>query len=123
MKTSKNSALQNLLNLANESGAIKSNETTKSNIYKECYFEGVTDEKEEKKIRRTLRNIAINFLSLLANAKDKKEFTTNYAKFEKFFKETYVSEKVDFSVFETLRKDSAKKTLQGAITNFEKYSK
>lgn len=119
----KNSALQNLLNLANESGAIKSTETTKQNIYQSKYFEGVTDEKEEKKIRRTLRNVAINFLSLLANAKDKKEFTANYAKFEKFFKETYVSEKVDFSVFDTLRKDSAKKTLQGAITNFQKFSK
>ena len=119
----KNSALKNLLNLANESGAIKSNETTKSNIYKDIYFDGVTDEKEEKKIRRTLRNIAINFLSLLANSKDKKEFSANYAKFEKFFKETYTSEKVDFSVFDTLRKDSAKKVLQGAITNFEKYNK
>ena len=119
----KNSALKNLLNLANESGAIKSNETTKSNIYKEIYFEGVTDEKEEKKIRRTLRNIAINFLSLLANAKDKKEFDANYKKFEKFFKETYTSEKLDFSVFDTLRKDSAKKTLQGAISNFEKFNK
>ena len=119
----KNSALQNLLNLANESGAIKSTETTKQNIYQSKYFEGVTDEKEEKKIRRTLRNVAINFLSLLANAKDKKEFADNYKKFEKFFKETYVFEKVDFSVFETLRKDSAKKTLQGAITNFEKYNK
>ena len=118
----KNSALQNLLNLAKESGAIQSNETTKSNIYKECYFEGAT-EKEEKKIRKILRNTAINFLSLLANSKDKKEFAANYAKFEKFFKETYVSEKVDFSVFETLRKDSAKKTLQGAISNFEKYNK
>jgi hypothetical protein len=119
----KNSALQNLLNLANESGAIKSTETTKSNIYKECYFDGVTDEKEEKKIRRTLRNIAINFLSLLANAKDKKEFDANYNKFAKFFAETYTEEKVNFSVFDTLRKDSAKKVLQGAITNFEKYNK
>lgn len=119
----KNLALKNLLNLANESGAIKSSETTKSNIYKDIYFEGVTDEKEEKKIRRTLRNIAINFLSLLANSKDKKEFSVNYAKFEKFFKETYTSEKVDFSVFDTLRKDSAKKTLHGAISNFEKYNK
>jgi len=119
----KNSALKNLLTLANESGAIKSTETTKSNIYKDIYFEGVTDEKEEKKIRRTLRNIAINFLSLLANAKDKKEFSANYAKFEKFFAETYVSEKVDFSVFDTLRKDSAKKVLQGAISNFEKFNK
>ena len=119
----KNSALKNLLTLANESGVIKSSETTKSNIYKDIYFEGVTDEKEEKKIRRTLRNIAINFLSLLANSKDKKEFADNYKKFEKFFKETYVSEKVDFSVFDTLRKDSAKKTLQGAISNFEKFSK
>jgi len=119
----KNSALSNLLNLAKDSGAIKSSETTKSNIYKECYFEGVIDEKEEKKIRRTLRNIAINFLSLLASAKDKKEFADSYKKFEKFFKETYVSEKVDFSVFDTLRKDSAKKVLQGAISNFEKFNK
>lgn len=119
----KNSALQNLLKLANDSGAIKSTETTKSNIYKECYFEGVTDEKEEKKIRRTLRNVAINFLSLLANCKDKREFAENYKKFEKFFKETYVSENVDFSVFDTLRKDSAKKILHGAISNFEKFNK
>ena len=119
----KNSALKALLENAKSDGAIKSNETTKQNIYKDVYFEGVTNEKEEKKIRRTLRNIAINFLSLLANAKDKKEFAANYAKFEKFFKETYTSEKVDFSVFDTLRKDSAKKTLQGAISNFEKYNK
>ena len=119
----KNSALKTLLENAKNEGAIKSNETTKSNIYKDIYFEGVTDEKEEKKIRRTLRNIAINFLSLLANSKDKKEFSANYAKFEKFFKETYTSEKVDFSVFDTLRKDSAKKTLQGAISNFEKFNK
>lgn len=119
----KNSALKNLLTLANSDGAIKNNETTKSNIYKECYFEGVTNEKEEKKIRRTLRNLAINYLSLLASAKDKKEFSDNYKKFEKFFKETYTTEKVDFSIFDTLRKDSAKKTLQGAISNFEKYNK
>ncbi len=118
----KNSALKNLLNLAHESGAIKSTETTKNNIYKSIYFDGVT-EKEEKKIRRTLRDVAINFLSLLANAKDKKEFTDNYKKFEKFFKETYTNEKVDFSVYDTLRKDSAKKILQGAISNFEKYNK
>ena len=119
----KNSALKNLLNLANESGAIKSNETTKSNIYKDIYFEGVTSEKEEKKIRRTLRNLAINYLSLLAGAKDKKEFDANYKKFSKFFAETYISEKVDFSVFETLRKDSAKKVLETAKSNFEKYNK
>jgi hypothetical protein len=119
----KNSALKTLLENAKNEGAIKSNETTKQNIYKDIYFEGVTSEKEEKKIRRTLRNIAINFLSLLANSKDKKEFAANYAKFEKFFAETYTSEKVDFSVFDTLRKDSAKKVLQGAISNFEKYNK
>ena len=119
----KNSALEALLKLAKEQGAIKSNETTKQNIYQQKYFEGVTDEKEEKKIRRTLRNIAINFLSLLANSKDKKEFTANYAKFEKFYKDTYISENVDFSVFETLRKDSAKKVLEGAKSNFAKYNK
>ena len=60
---------------------------------------------------------------IASSSKDKKEFADNYKKFEKFFKETYVSEKVDFSVFDTLRKDSAKKTLQGAISNFEKYYK
>ena len=118
-----NNALKNLLETAKSSGAIKSSETTKNNIYKDIYFEGVTNEKEEKKIRRTLRNIAINYLQLLAGAKDKKEFAENYKKFSKFFAETYTCEKVDFSVFDTLRKDSAKKTLQGAISNFEKYNK
>lgn len=118
-----NNALKNLLETAKSSGAIKSSETTKNNIYKDIYFENVTDEKEEKKIRRTLRNIAINYLQLLAGAKDKKEFAENYKKFSKFFAETYTCEKVDFSVFDTLRKDSAKKTLQGAISNFEKYNK
>jgi len=118
-----NNALKALLENAKNEGAIKSNETTKNNIYKECYFEGVTDEKEEKKIRRTLRNIAINYLSLLAGAKDKKEFDTNYKKFEKFFSETYTAEKVDFSVFDTLRKDSAKKVLETAKSNFAKYNK
>lgn len=118
-----NKALKALLESAKNSGAIKSSETTKSNIYKECYFDGVTDEKEEKKIRRTLRNVAINYLSLLAGAKDKKEFDNNYKKFEKFFVDTYICEKVDFSVFDTLRKDSAKKVLQAAIKNAEKYNK
>lgn len=118
-----NNPLKNLLETAKSSGAIKSNETTKNNIYKDIYFEGVTNEKEEKKIRRILRNIAINYLQLLAGAKDKKEFAENYKKFAKFFAETYTCEKVDFSVFETLRKDSAKKTLQSAISNFEKFSK
>lgn len=118
-----NSALKALLENAKNEGAIKSNETTKQNIYQSKYFEGVTDEKEEKKIRRTLRNVAINYLSLIAGCKDKKDFATNYAKFEKFFKDTYVSEKVDFSVFETLRKDSAKKVLSAAISNVEKFSK
>ena len=119
----KNSALKTLLENAKNEGAIKSNETTKANIYKNIYFEGVTDEREEKKIRRTLRNLAINYLSLLAGAKDKKEFDANYKKFSKFFKETYVSEKIDFSVFDTLRKDSAKKVLETAKINFEKYNK
>lgn len=118
-----NNALKALLENAKKEGAIKSTETTKNNIYKDIYFEGVTDEKEEKKIRRILRNTAINYLQLLAGAKDKKEFTANYTKFAKFFADTYTSEKVDFSVFDTLRKDSAKKTLQGAISNFEKYNK
>lgn len=118
-----NNALKNLLETAKSSGAIKSSETTKNNIYKDIYFEGVTSEKEEKKIRRTLRNIAINYLQLLASAKDKKEFAENFKKFSKFFAETYTCEKVDFSVFETLRKDSAKKTLQSAISNFEKFNK
>lgn len=118
-----NNALKNALENAKKDGAIKSNETTKQNIYKEEYFAGVTDEREEKKIRRTLRNIAINYLSLLAGSKDKKEFTANYAKFEKFYKETYISEKVDFSTFDTLRKDSAKKVLSSAISNFNKWSK
>ena len=118
-----NNALKALIENAKKEGAIKSSETTKQNIYKEEYFAGVTDEKEEKKIRRTLRNIAINYLSLLAGSKDKKEFTANYSKFEKFYKETYINEKVDFSVFDTLRKDSAKKVLSSAITNFNKWSK
>lgn len=118
-----NNALKTLLESAKNSGAIKSTETTKNNIYKDIYFEDVTDEKEEKKIRRTLRNIAINYLQLLAGAKDKKEFTENYAKFEKFFADTYTCEKVDFSVFDTLRKDSAKKVLESAKINFAKYNK
>lgn len=119
----KNSALKTLLETAKNEGAIKSNETTKQNIYKDIYFDGVTSEKEEKKIRRTLRNLAINYLSLLASARDKKEFTESYKKFSKFFAETYISEKVDFSVFETFRKDSAKKVLETAKLNFEKYNK
>ena len=118
-----NNALKSLLESAKNSGAIKSSETTKNNIYKNIYFEGVTDEKEEKKIRRTLRNIAINYLQLLAGAKDKKEFITNYTKFEKFFADTYTCKKVDFSVFDTLRKDSAKKVLESAKSNFAKYNK
>lgn len=118
-----NSALTALLNLAKSEGAINSSETTKQNIYQSKYFEGVTDEREEKKIRRTLRNIAINFLSLLANAKDKKDFDINYKKFEKFYKDTYISEKIDFSVFDTLRKDSAKKILLAAKSNVEKFNK
>lgn len=118
-----NNALKALLEGAKNSGVIKSSETTKNNIYKDIYFEGVTSEKEEKKIRRTLRNIAINYLQLLASAKDKKEFSANYTKFEKFFAETYTLEKVDFSVFDTLRKDSAKKVLESAKSNFAKYNK
>ena len=118
-----NDALKNLLSIAKNEGAIKSTETTKQNIYQNKYFEGVTDEREEKKIRRTLRNIAINYLSLLAGSKDKKEFSANYQKFEKFFKDTYISEKIDFSVFDTLRKDSAKKVLSSAIANFNKWNK
>ena len=47
----------------------------------------------------------------------------SYKKFSKFFAETYISEKVDFSVFETLRKDSAKKVLETAKSKFEKYNK
>ena len=118
-----NNSLKALLENAKSSGVIKSNETTKNNIYKECYFEGVVDEKEEKKIRRTLRNIAINYLSILASAKDKKEFDTNYKKFAKFFADTYTCEKVDFSVFDSLRKDSAKKILETAKSNFNKWNK
>lgn len=119
----KNEALKSLLESAKKEGAIKSTETTKQNIYQSKYFEGVTDEREEKKIRRTLRNIAINYLSLIAGCKDKKSFDTEYKKFEKFFKDTYISEKVDFSIFDTLRKDSAKKILSSAIANYNKYSK
>ena len=116
-----NNALKSLLENAKNEGAIKNSETTKQNIYQSKYFEGVTDEKEEKKIRRTLRNVAINYLQLIASAKDKKSFDIEYKKFEKFFVDTYVTPKVDFSVFETLRKDSAKKVLENAKNNVAKY--
>lgn len=122
MKT-KNNALANLFAIAKNDGAVTKNETAKQNIYKSIYFENVTDEKEEKKIRRTLRNLAINYLQLIAGAKDKKTFAENYAKFEKFFAETYASEKVDFSVFENLRKESAQKIVASAKANCEKFSK
>lgn len=118
-----NNALKTLLENAKNEGAIKSTETTKNNIYKDIYFEDVTNEKEEKKIRRTLRSIAINYLSLLAGAKDKKEFSDNYKKFEKFFAETYKEEKVTFSIFDGFRKDYAKKVLEAAKSNFAKYNK
>lgn len=119
----KNDALNALLKCAKDSGVINSSETTKQNIYQEKYFVGIENEREEKKVRRTLRNIAINYLQLLANAKDKKEFSTNYTKFEKFYKDTYISQNVDFSVFDTLRKDSAKKVLESAKLNFAKWNK
>lgn len=117
-----NNALKALLEGAKKEGAIKSTENSQ-NIYQQKYFEGVTNEKEEKKVRRTLREIAINYLQLIASAKDKKEFTTNYAKFEKFFLDTYTEKEVTFSVFENLRKDSAKKILATAKENFAKYNK
>lgn len=123
MAKSKNSALANLFAIAKNDGAVTKNETAKQNIYKSIYFENVTDEKEEKKIRRTLRNLAINYLQLIAGAKDKKSFAENYAKFSKFFAETYASESVDFSVFDNLRKESAQKIVALAKANYEKFSK
>jgi hypothetical protein len=123
MSKSKNSALANLFAIAKNDGAVSKTENAKQNIYKSVFFEGVTDEKEEKKIRRTLRSLAINYLQLIAGAKDKKSFAENYAKFEKFFTETYANEKVDFSVFDGLRKESAQKILASAKANCEKFAK
>ena len=119
----KNDALKALLDLAKSEGVVSSNETTKQNIYQSKYFEGVVNDRDEKKIRRTLRNLAISFLSLVADAKDKNSFETNYKKFEKFYKDTYVSKDIDFSVFEGFRKESAQKVVAAAKKNIEKYSK
>lgn len=123
MAKSKNSALANLFAIAKSDGAVTKTENAKQNIYKNVFFEGVTDEKEERKIRRTLRSLAINYLQLIAGAKDKRSFAENYAKFSKFFAETYTSEKVDFSVFDGLRKESLQKIVALAKENCEKFSK
>ena len=118
----KNSALQSLLDMAKKDG-VKNNETTKQNIYQTKYFEGVSDEKTEKKIRRMLRDNVLSYLQLIVGSKDKKDFSENYKKFENVYKETYINQTIDFSIFDTLRKNKKKKTLQGAISNFEKYNK
>lgn len=123
MSKSKNSALANLFALAKSDGAITKNESAKQNIYKSIYFENVINEKEEKKVRRNLRDLAIKYLQLVASAKDKKSFAESYAKFSKFFAETYTSEKVDFSVFDGLRKESLQKIVASAKENCEKFSK
>lgn len=117
-----NDALKALLENAKKDG-VKNNETTKGNIYKDCYFVGVTNDREEKKIRRTLRDNVLSYLQLLVNCKDKKEFQTNYAKFEKVYKETYINSSVDFSVFDTLRKNSNQQLIATAKKVIEKFNK
>lgn len=118
----KNDALKALLESAKKDG-VKNSETTKQNIYQSKYFEGVTDEKEEKKTRRMLRDNILHYLQLLVSAKDKKEFAEKYAKFEKAYKDTYINQNIDFSIFDTLRRESNIKLIATAKTIIAKYSK
>lgn len=118
----KNSALKTLLENAKKDG-VKNSEVTKQNIYQSKYFEGVTDEKEEKKIRRTLRDNVLSYLQLIVGAKNKEEFTKNYAKFEKTYKDTYINQSIDFSIFDTLRKESNIQLVATAKKVIEKYNK
>ena len=117
-----NNALKALLENAKKDG-VKNYETTKQNIYQSKYFEGVTDEREEKSIRRKLRDNVLHYLQLLVSAKDKKEFAEKYAKFEKAYKDTYINQSVDFSIFDTLRKESNIKLVTLAKTIIAKYNK
>lgn len=118
-----NDALANLEKMAKEDGVSFSNETTKQNIYKKEYFEGVIDKDVEKGIRRKLRKLSEKYLLLLANTKDKKEFDVNYTKFKKFYNETFVFENYDFCAFDTLRSDSNIKLVSMAKEIVSKYTK
>lgn len=118
----KNSALQSLLDMAKKDG-VKNNETTKQNIYQTKYFEGVSDEKTEKKIRRMLRDNVLSYLQLIVGSKDKKDFSENYKKFENVYKETYINQTIDFSIFDTLRKEHNINLVATAKKVIEKYSK
>lgn len=120
MKT--NNALNVLFSLAKSDGAVTKNASAKSNIYQEKFFEGA-DESQEKAIRRKLRSLSLSYISLLAGAKDKKDFQTNFTKFSKFFAETYTTKKVDFSVFNGLRKERDIKLVAKAQENLKKFSK
>ena len=117
-----NNALKALLDNAKKDG-VKNAETTKQNIYQNKYFEDVTDERTEKKVRRTLRDNVLSYLQLIVGSKDKKDFTANYAKFEKVYKDTYINQNIDFSIFDGLRKEANIKLVANAKKVIEKYSK
>ena len=116
-----NNALKTLLENAKKDG-VKNSETTKQNIYQNKYFEGA-NEKEEKKTRRMLRDNVLHYMQLLVSAKDKKDFAEKYAKFEKVYKDTYINQNIDFSIFDTLRKESNIKLVANAKTIIAKYNK
>lgn len=118
----KNNALKALLEKAKKDG-VKNSETTKQNIYQAKYFEGVTNQKEEKKIRYYLRDNVLSYLQLIVSAKDKKEFAANYAKFEEVYKDTYINQNIDFSIFDTLRKEVNIKLVASAKEVIAKYEK
>lgn len=119
----KNSALENLLQNAANDGVLKNAENSKSNIYQEKFFEGVTSEKEEKSIRRKLRDTAFLYLASLASAKDKKSFDASFAKFKKFYSETYTSQEIDLSIFDAIRADRKKSIIDAAKLNVTKFNK
>ena len=117
-----NNSLKALLENAKKDG-VKNSEATKQNIYQSKYFEGVVNDKEEKKIRRTLRDNILSYLQLIVGAKNKEEFAASYKKFEKVYKDTYINQNVDLSVFDTLRKESNIQLVATAKKVIEKYNK
>lgn len=74
-------------------GLFKTSLGTKTEIYKKELFEGATNEKQIKSLRKKFRNVTFNFLSTIATNADKKLIEG----FIEFYKQVYVLNDFSFS--------------------------
>lgn len=109
--------------LAKELGIKKTNENNGGvNIYNPKHFQGLDNNQIRSKRKKLRDTFVIPMLQQICAIKDKKEFSTKKEKFIAMYKDIYILDNFDFSVFGMLRGNNAE-IAEKAKKVWESYNK